>query len=46
MRGVLLLERVLNSSPDGQLEDAKRINVVGGVVVEKIAFGLVLCPAR
>ena len=46
MRGVLLLERVQNSSPDGQLEDAKGIDVVCGVVVEKIAFGPVLCPAR
>jgi len=42
----LLLERVLNDSPDGELEDAKRIDVVGGAVVEKIAFGPVLCPAR
>ena len=45
MQGIGMLEMVQNKSSDGQLEEAKRMKGMAGVV-EKIVFGPVLYLAQ
>ena len=46
MQGLGQLGRIPNGTSDGQLKDAKRMEWLAGVVVEKKLFGPVPCLAR